>query len=67
MYRPCGSLWAWLGCGTTTLVFEGQENPYSRLEWLKKIFWFDYPDAKCFSQGRWKFDDLGLDPKEGKQ
>ena len=47
-------------------IFGGQENIYSRLEWLKNTFLFDIPDAKPFTQGRWKFDKDGLDPKEGK-
>ena len=47
-------------------MFGGQENIYSRLECLKNTFLFEIPDTKLFSQGRWKFDKDGLDPKEGK-
>ena len=46
-------------------VFEGQKDIYSKGEYLKNIFTFSFPDTLRFTQGRWKFENLGLDPKEG--
>ena len=47
-------------------VFEDQENVYSKAEYMNKNFLFNFPDTLRFTQGRWKFEKLGLDPKEGK-
>ena len=46
-------------------VFEGQKDIYSKAEYLNNIFLFKFSDVSRFTQGRWKFDNLGLEPKEG--
>ena len=52
-------------CRYFTGVFEGQEDIYSKVEDLNNLFLFKFPDTLRFTQGRWKFEKLGLDPKEG--